>query len=132
MTTVPTNFQEPARPAGVHALFPNLYCWFLLFSSLDIMLTHTILGRFGAFGGRELNSIADYIIKAAGLWGAIGLKFITCAIAIGIVEYVGRRRPALGLRLAKLMLVLSIFPVVWELIILAWFAFTPHDVTPAP
>jgi type II secretory pathway component PulF len=127
MTTVPTNMDTPAQTGRLHALYPNIYCWFLLFSSLDIMLTHTILGRFGAFGGRELNSIADYVIKVAGLWGAIGLKFVTCAIAIGILEYIGRRRPALGQRLARLMLILSIFPVAWELIILAWFAFTPHQ-----
>lgn len=132
MTTVPTNMDTPQRSPRLHALHPNLYCWFLLFSSLDIMLTHTILGRFGAFGGRELNSIADYVIKAAGLWGAIGLKFITCVIAIGIVEFIGRRRPALGGRMAVLMLILGILPVAWELLILGWFAFTPHAVTHSP
>jgi hypothetical protein len=119
----------PSFPRRCEATFPNHYAWLLLFSSLDIMLTHTILGRFGAFGGRELNSIADWVIINFGLWGAIGLKLASVAVAIGIIEYIAPRRPALGKRLATLVVAISILPVAWELLLLAWFAATHQPET---
>jgi hypothetical protein len=117
-------------------LYPNHYAWFVLFSALDIMLTHKILGaaKFhavsdavfgeeGPFNGRELNSIADWVIQQFGLWGAIGLKFATVIFAVLVCEYVGSKRPRTGRRLVSVVVVLSIFPVAWELALLAWFAF---------
>ena len=116
-------------------LYPNHYVWFLLFSSLDIMLTHRILGsarvsgvadavfgEAGPFDGRELNSIADWVIKHFGLWGAIGLKFLTAMLVIAICEFIGHHSPKVGRRMALTIVILSTFPVVWELVALAWFA----------
>jgi hypothetical protein len=105
-----------------HARHPNHYTWFILFSALDIMLTHTILGQFGAFGGRELNSIADWVIQQLGLWGAIGLKFATVIVVIAVCEVVAHMKPVTGLKLAHTVVVLSVFPVAWELGLLGWFA----------
>lgn len=123
------------HPKG-HVLYPNHYAWMVLFSALDIMLTHKILGaaRFagvadavfgeaGPFHGHELNSIADWVIKQFGLWGAIGLKFASMILAILICEYVGLRTGKGGRRLAWTLVIVSIFPVAWELTVLAWFAF---------
>jgi hypothetical protein len=115
-----TSQDTPLYKRGV--LYPETYVWFLFFSALDIMLTHTILGKFGAFGGREINSIADWVIKQFGLWGAIGLKFLTVTVVILVCEAVGRANPRTGRRLATLVLVLSTLPVAWELFILALFA----------
>jgi hypothetical protein len=126
--------QSP-HPEG-HVLYPNQYVWLVLFSALDIMLTHRILGaaRFagvadavfgeaGPFNGRELNSLADWVIKQFGLWGAIGLKFASVILVILICEYVGTKSPKGGRRLAWTLVILSTFPVAWELVLLAWFAF---------
>jgi hypothetical protein len=130
---------QAVSDAPVHrrpVLYPNHYAWFVLFSTMDILLTHKILGsaRFqgvsdavfgeeGAFNGRELNSIADWVIQQFGLWGAIGLKFATATFAILVCEYVGTKRPKTGRRVVLLVVVLSILPVAWELALLAWFAF---------
>jgi hypothetical protein len=105
-----------------HVLYPDRYVWLVFFSALDIMITHTILGKFGAFGGREVNSIADWVIKEFGLWGAIGLKFLSVIVVVLVCEFVGRASPRTGRRLATGVLVLSTLPVAWELIILAVFA----------
>ena len=118
MTTFPGDPPVHSR----HVQFPNHYTWFILFSALDIMLTHTILGRFGAFGGRELNSIADWVIKEFGLWGAIGLKFASVILVVLICEYVATKNLRTGRRLATAIVVLSVFPVAWELAALGWFA----------
>jgi hypothetical protein len=125
----------PPHPKG-HVLHPNHYVWLVLFSAMDIILTHKILGaaRFagvseavfgeaGPFHGHELNSLADWIIKQFGLWGAIGLKFATTILAILICEYVGTKSQRSGRRLAWTIVILSTFPVVWELAVLAHFAF---------
>ncbi|MBL8763393.1 MAG: hypothetical protein JNM07_03900 [Phycisphaerae bacterium] len=54
--------------------FPDHHAWFVLFSSLDIILTHSILFHFADFGGREVNTIADWVIRRFDIWGAIGLN----------------------------------------------------------
>jgi hypothetical protein len=120
MTQVPLRKDAQIRRRPV--LYPNHYAWFVLFSALDILLTHTILARFGAYGGRELNSIADWVIKQFGLWGAIGLKFATVIFVVLICEVVGRKSAASGRRLAWAVVGLSILPVAWELLALAGFA----------
>jgi hypothetical protein len=120
MNQAPSGDNAPLHRRPV--LYPNHYAWFVLFSAMDIMLTHTILGRFGAFGGRELNSIADWVIKQFGLWGAIGLKFATVILVVFICELVGSKSASAGRKLARMVVILAIFPVAWELAALAWFA----------
>lgn len=114
----------PAPPIRrLHALYPNRYAWFILFSALDIMLTHTILQKFGMHGGRELNTIADWVISRYGLWGAIALKFTSVVVVLAVCETVGRRRPALGSRFISIVVFLSTLPTAWALYLLARFAF---------
>lgn len=112
-------------PPGEHrraALYPNLYAWFVLTSALDIMLTHKILSNFAEFGAREVNTIADWFIRTFGLWGAIGLKFLTVVIVLVICEAVGRRRWRAGRWLARVVLVISCVPIAAALGQLALFA----------
>ncbi len=105
-------------------LYPNHYAWFVLTSSLDIMLTHTILTQFAEFGGRELNTFADWVIGQFGLPGAIGLKFMSVVTVVIICEIVGRKHPRTGRRLATAVLLLSLIPLVAALGQLALFAVT--------
>lgn len=107
-----------------HALYPNRYAWFILMSALDIILTHAILHHFSDFGGRELNTIADWFIETFDIWGAIGLKFATVIIVITVCEVVGRFRPRLGSGLATTVLLLSLFPPAVALAQLLMFALT--------
>lgn len=105
-------------------LYPNHYAWFILTSSLDIMLTHTILHHFADFGGRELNTFADWVIRQFGLPGAIVLKFLSVITVILICEFIGRKHPRTGRRLATAVLLLSLIPIVAALVQLALFAIT--------
>lgn len=100
-------------------LYPNHYCWFILFSALDIMLTHTILHRYMDFNGRELNTFADFVIRQAGFNGAIGLKTVSIIIVILVCEYVGRRKPATGRTLAVCVVAMSTVPVIFAIVQLA-------------
>jgi hypothetical protein len=92
-----------------HVLYPNQYVWYVLVSSLDLIMTNTVMNYFGA---REVNTIADRAIGVFGFWGLIGLKFATVVLVIGICEFVGMRRPALGKRIAEWAVAISAVPVV--------------------
>lgn len=101
-----------------HVLYPDRYAWFVLTSTLDILLTHAILHHFADFGGRELNTIADWFIRQFDIWGAIGLKFLTVVVVIDVCEIVGRHKPRTGARLATAALVISLIPpgaALWQL-----------------
>ncbi len=77
------------------------------------------------FNGREMNSIADWIIHRFGLWGAIGFKFASVIFVVLVCEYVGRRVPKSGRRLAYVVVALfDCSGVAWELALLAWYAKT--------
>ena len=110
-------------------LYPNHYAWFVLTSSLDIMLTHTILTQFAEFGGRELNTFADWVIGRFGLAGAVGLKFISVITVVAICEIVGRKHPRTGRRLVTAVLLLSLIPIIAALGQLALFAVTDPIIT---
>ncbi len=100
-------------------LYPNHYCWFVLFSALDIMLTYTILHEYMQYDGRELNSFADFVIRHAGLNGAIALKVVSIVIVIFVCEYVGRRKPITGRTLAVCVVAMSTVPVIFAIVQLA-------------
>jgi len=117
---LPITFRHPV-------LFPNQYAWFVLLSSLDIMLTHTILNKFGKeFNPRELNTFADWVIKSFGLWGAIGLKTFSVVTVVVIIEVIGRRRPSWGWTMANCVVAMAIVPVFVALVQLAAVAFLPQ------
>lgn len=91
-----------------HVLYPDYYCWYILAGAVDIMLTYIILER---FDGSEVNQIANHMIKLAGLWGLILLKFSTVIVVVLICEYVGRRRRRLGKAVAIWAIAMSALPV---------------------
>lgn len=100
-------------------LYPDVYAWYVLFASLDIMLTSVIL----KIGGNEVNFIARYVINNWGLPGVVAFKFVTVMFVVLICEIVGRARPGVGRKLALWALLLTIFPFVVQVFLLARFAF---------
>ncbi len=93
-------------------LYPNIYTWYVLVASLDIMLTWVILH----FGGHEVNLLADHIIRTYGLPGTVIFKYGSVMLVVLICEFVGRARYDTGRRLAKAAILLTLVPVVWALI----------------
>lgn len=122
---------EPANSVGdshrpLHrraVLYPDIYVWFVLLASLDIMLTWVILW----LGGHEVNVFANWIIRFGGLPGMAAFKFGCVVLFITICEVVGRRRENLGRPLALWAVVLNAVPVLVALVHLASFAFGPAD-----
>lgn len=96
-----------------HVLYPTQYAWYVLVSSLDLIMTNTVMHHFGA---REVNTIADKAIQLFGFWGLIGLKFATVAVVVGICEFVGMRRPATGRKVAEWAVAISAVPVVLAMV----------------
>jgi len=121
-TPPPSQASTASEPPQRQVLYPNRYAWFILFSALDIMLTHRILNDFAHVGGRELNTLADWVIKNFGLWGAILLKTLSVLTVILICEYIGRRNPRVAGRLITGVLIAAILVPCWALAQLAWFA----------
>jgi hypothetical protein len=89
-------------------LFPDRYAWYVLASSLDIMVTVTVLVHLGA---REVNTFAQWSIEHFGTWGLIGLKFLSVILVVMICEYIGRRSRRTGAALATAAIFLSLIPV---------------------
>lgn len=106
------------RPGRSPALYPNLYAWYVLAATLDIVVTHSILLH---FGGSEVNALAASLIDRFGVIGMVALKYSTLIAVIAICEFIGRRKVALGRRLAVGAITLSALPVgVGLLQIAAW------------
>ncbi len=108
----PTDSDRPG-PSGRSAfirpvLYPNVYVWYVLLSALDIMLTATIM----AAGGYELNTLADRVVLRWGLLGLIVFKFSLVVLVVSICEFVGRRRPGAGRKLAEWSVAVTAIPVV--------------------
>lgn len=99
---------RPATIARRSVLYPNLYAWYILAATLDVVVTHQILHQ---FKGSELNQLADVLIKRFGVLGMIGLKYASIVLVVLICEFVGRRNQRLGRRLAMLAIVISALPV---------------------
>ena len=92
-----------------HVLYPNTYIWLVFLASLDIMMTWIILHP--AFGGYEVNKLANWVIRAGGLKATILYKFALIVVVISICELVGRRRRRTGRRLAVFCVALQCIPV---------------------
>jgi hypothetical protein len=105
------------HPLRRHVLYPNQYVWYVLVSSLDLIMTNTVMTHFGA---REVNTIADKAIQWCGFWGLIGLKFATVLLVVGICEHVGRKRPVLGKKIAEWAVAISAVPVVIAVVQVVW------------
>lgn len=88
-------------------LYPDLYAWYVLVASLDILFTWVILHE----GGQELNLLAAWIIDRHDLPGLVLFKFCTVMLVVTVCELLGRRRGELGVRLARWAVTISAFPV---------------------
>ena len=100
---------------GPAVRYPDQYLWFVLFSSLDIMLTWIILH----LGGSEVNPIAKAVIEMWDLPGAIGFKFGLMIVVLFVCEYVGSQRDAIGRALVTAAIVISAFPVAYSFLLIA-------------
>jgi hypothetical protein len=89
-------------------LYPRYYTWFVFLATMDVVFTRLIL----FFNGRELNGIADWIIRHYGIPGAVALKFGTVILVVTICQIVGLRRETLGRKLAIWAVAISAVPVV--------------------
>ena len=105
---------DPGRLSLPEMRYPDEYVWFLLFSSMDIMLTWVILSH----GGREVNPIAAFVIDTWGLPGAIAFKFCQMLMVVLICEYIGRKRDRTARTLAQLAVVISAMPVFYSIFLL--------------
>ena len=95
--------------------FPELYVWLLFVSSLDIMLTWVILRD----GGSEVNPVARLVIDAWGLNGAILFKFGLILFVIIACEVISRTRLHVARVLIWFGVLISSFPPVWSVTLLA-------------
>lgn len=108
-------------------LFPDRYAWYVLVCFLDLIITNTILSR---FGGVEVNGIAHRIIEAAGFPGLIAYKVASIVLVVSICEIIGRRRISTARRLSEWGIALSAMPVIIGLL---QIPFAPHTrVEPQP
>jgi hypothetical protein len=110
--------QEAALPGWLSLpamRYPGEYLWFVFVSSLDIMLTWTIL----ELGGREVNPIARVVIQSWGLPGAIGFKFGLMILVVIACEVVGRQRDRTGRALARAAVAVSALPVIYSLVLIS-------------
>jgi hypothetical protein len=98
---------RPASRWRRPALYPDIYAWFILLASLDLMLTWIILHLEGV----ELNVVADWIIEHYDLKGVVIYKFVLVLFVILMCELVGRRNYRRGLQLARWAVVLTAVPV---------------------
>ena len=94
--------------------YQNSYALFVFVSCLDIILTWVILYR----GGEEVNPVAQLVIDAWGLPGAIIFKLSLMLFVIIACEIVGRKSDLKGRVLALVAILISSFPVVWSLTLL--------------
>ncbi len=110
--------QAPPQTIGWLSLpemrFQNAYVWFVFFSALDIMLTWAILRR----SGREVNPLADAVIQAWGLNGAILFKFSLTVLVVIVCEVVARKQHRTAQVLSYAAVVISALPVMWSMFLL--------------
>ena len=104
--------------------FQEEYVWLLFLASMDVMLTWYILEK---KGGEEVNPIARVVIEAWGLWGAIAFKFSLVLFVIVACEWVVRRRIRSAVFLVWFSLVVSVSPVLYSGILLAYHWLVPES-----
>jgi hypothetical protein len=105
-TASPADTRSRPRWSG-GTLYPQPYLWYVFLSSMDVVFTWLILQA----GGREVNAIADWILRSHDVRGIILLKFILLAFVVVVCEIVGRHNHATGLKLARWAVAISAFPV---------------------
>lgn len=111
-----------SKPGAAAALFslppvqhPNQYVWFVLVSALDLILTCVILN----LGGVEVNAIANAVLSYGGLTTLVLFKFALVTLVIVFCEWITRRNPRAGFKLAEWAIAITAIPVAISLIQLA-------------
>ena len=100
---------------------PNLYLWLIFVSALDVILTRVVL----FFGGKEINPVADYVLRH---WGRLGMslfKFLIIGFVIIVCEYIATRSARVSRRLAITSILISLVPVTWSCIIIIMLILNP-------
>ncbi|MBY0307597.1 MAG: DUF5658 family protein [Phycisphaerales bacterium] len=87
--------------------YGRLYFWYILLATLDLLTTVVILNM----GGREVNTVANAVLQAAGPTGLLLLKYASVALVVCICEFIAARKPGLGRIVAVAAIALSAFPV---------------------
>lgn len=105
-----------ARGGKNHVRYPDHYTWLVLVASLDILLTYVVLH----LGGLEANPLAARVIYRWGVPGMVIYKFCFIVLAIVIAEEVGRRNDRKGRKFSEYAIVISAFPVLFALALLAF------------
>jgi Domain of unknown function (DUF5658) len=88
--------------------YPDLYCWYVLSSTLDIITTFIIIH---VYDGTEANKIANAIFQRHGWPGMILLKYATVVIVLIVCEVVATKKPMLGKGLAITAVCVGALPV---------------------
>lgn len=96
-------------------LYPDEYTWLLLVSAMDLMLTWLIL----QLGGREVNPVANAVLRMGGFGGMIVFKFAAVVVFVLACEAVGRMQWGRGRSLARVAVGISAVPIVVSLAQLA-------------
>jgi hypothetical protein len=108
--------QPAAEPPGItwrsvpQMRYQNAYLWFVLFSSLDIILTWIIL----SLDGTEVNPVARLIIDTWSLPGAVAFKFSLVVFVVIVCEVVGRHVERKGRWLSRIAVAISAIPVFYS------------------
>ncbi len=106
-----------SRRRGVR--FPDLYCWYILASTLDIIVTFVIVE---VYKGGEANQIAAAIFHRFGWPGMIALKYASVLVVIGVCEVVARKNERLARGVAKLAVIVGAFPVLYGAVLVRTWA----------
>jgi len=94
--------------------YPAPYTWLVFLASMDIMLTWIVLHG----GGNEVNSLAAWVIRIAGLPGMVIYKFALVLVIIGVCEVIARRKEPTARKLAEWAVAITAVPVVITLVLL--------------
>ncbi|MEM6552372.1 MAG: DUF5658 family protein [Planctomycetota bacterium] len=86
------------------------YIWVIVGATLDVLLTGIIL----AMGGREINPVANAVLKAHGFTGMVVFKYIAVFVVLVGCEFVTRHNARSGRRLCALLVAIHFAPVVWS------------------
>lgn len=111
--------REPALPPaptpfGAAVLYPDVYPWYVLMATLDLLLTGLVLH----FDGYEVNPIAHWVIVRFDWYGLVAYKYALVLLVILICEVVGRARTNGARRLAEWTVAVTAIPVVVALTLL--------------
>lgn len=102
------------------ALYPDAYVWFIVVSTLDLLVTGIIL----ILGGQELNPVARQVHQHWDLLGLSVFKFIIVATVISLCQAIGRLRWHTGRSIAWLGVGVTTVPVIFGATQLLLFALT--------